>query len=144
MELSSANYSCGLSLGKLKTEEVVQELISLLQDPFRGVRADAASALLKMQEQHGARPGDLPREYLLDFVARAHELRNWATIVCIGEAASPALELALQDDDPVVRREALQVKRVPRLQSKSSPKTAFVAHALAKSYSARSLWTGLR
>lgn len=104
--------AAALSLGKLKTAAVVQDLISLLQDPFRGVRADAASALLKMQEQQGARPGDLPREYLLDFVARGHELRNWATLVRIGEAARPALELALQDDDPVVRKEALQVKRV--------------------------------
>jgi HEAT repeat protein len=98
------------SLGKLKTAEVVQDLISLLQDPSRGVRADAATALLEMQEQHGARPGDLPREYLLDFVASGNELRHWATIVRIGEAARPALELALQDDEPFVRRQALQIK----------------------------------
>ncbi len=39
-------------------------------------------------------------------------MRHWATVIRIGEAARPALELALQDDDPVVRREALQVKRV--------------------------------
>jgi HEAT repeat protein len=99
-------------LGKLKTAEVLQDLASLLQDPFPVVRADAASALLEMQEQRGARPGDLPREYLLDFVACGHESRNWATIIRFGEAARSALELALQDDDPVVRRQALQVKRV--------------------------------
>jgi ADP-heptose:LPS heptosyltransferase len=98
------------SLGKLKTAEVVQDLVSLLQDPSRGVRADAATALLEMQEQRGARPGDLPREYLLDFVASGNELRHWATIVRIGEAARPALELALQDDEPFVRRQALQIK----------------------------------
>jgi ADP-heptose:LPS heptosyltransferase len=98
------------SLGKLKTAEVVQDLISLLQDHSRAVRADAATALLEMQEQHGARPGDLPREYLLDFVASGNELRHWATIVRIGEAARPALELALQDDEPFVRRQALQIK----------------------------------
>jgi len=101
-----------ISLGKLKTAEVEQDLISLLQDSFRGVRADAASALLEMQEQHGLRSGDLPREYLSAFVASGQELRDWAAVVRIGEAARPALELALQDDDPVVRREALQVKRV--------------------------------
>jgi hypothetical protein len=104
--------AAAISLGKLKTAEVEQDLISLLQDSFRGVRADAASALLEMQERQGRRSGDLPREYLAAFVASGHELRNWATVVRIGEAARPALELALQDDDPVVRREALQVKRV--------------------------------
>jgi hypothetical protein len=104
--------AAALSLGKLKSAEVLQDLASLLQDPFPVVRADAASALLEMQEQRGARPGDLPREYLLDFVASGHESRNWATIIRFGEAARSALELALQDDDPVVRRQALQVKRV--------------------------------
>jgi ADP-heptose:LPS heptosyltransferase len=110
--------AAALSLGRLKTAEVEQELISLLQDPFRGVRADAASALLKMQEEQGTRPGDLPREYLLVLVASGHELRNWATIISVGEAARPALELALQDDDPVVRREALQVMRVLDFKAK--------------------------
>ena len=110
--------AAALSLGKLKTAEVVQDLISLLQDPFRVVRADAASALLKMQEQHGARPGDLPREYLLDFVANGNELRHWATIVGIGEAARPAVELVLQDECPFVRRQALQVKRVLDFKAK--------------------------
>lgn len=110
--------AAALSLGKLKSAEVEQDLIALLQDPFRGVRADAASALLKMQEQHGSRPGDLPRESLLVFVASGHELRNWVTIISFGEAARPALELALQDDDPVVRREALQVKRILDFKAK--------------------------
>jgi hypothetical protein len=110
--------AAALSLGKLKTAEVEQDLISLLQDPFRGVRADAASALLKMQEEHGSRPDDLPREYLLDFVANGNELRHWATVLRFGEAARPALELALQDDDPVVRRQALQVMRVLDFKAK--------------------------
>src|SRR5215813_2206261 len=101
-----------LSLGKLGTAEVELDLISLLQDSFRGVRADAASALLELQERRGPRPGDLPREYLIALVASGNELRNWAAVIRIGEAARPALELALQDDDPVVRREALQVKRI--------------------------------
>ncbi len=57
--------AAALALGKIKTAEVEQDLISLLQDPFRGVRADAASALLEMQEQHGPRPGYLPRDYLI-------------------------------------------------------------------------------
>jgi len=104
--------AAALSLSKLKTADVVQDLISLLQDPFRVVRADAASALLKMQEQHGPRPGDLPREYLLEFVANGNETRHWATIVRIGEAARPAVELVLQDDCPFVRRQALLVKRI--------------------------------
>ncbi|HTG14656.1 MAG TPA: HEAT repeat domain-containing protein, partial [Blastocatellia bacterium] len=104
--------AAALSLGKLRTAEVEQDLISLLQDSFRGVRSDAASALLEIQERHGPRSGDLPRQYLAAFVASGHELRDWAAVVRIGEAARPALELALQDDDPVVRREALQVKRV--------------------------------
>lgn len=110
--------AAALSLGKLKTAEVVQDLISLLQDPSRGVRADAASALLEMQEQHGTRPGDLPREYLLNLVASGNELRHWATIVRIGEAARPALELALQDEEPFVRRQALRVIRVLDFKAK--------------------------
>jgi hypothetical protein len=111
-------HAAALSLGKLKTAEVVQDLISLLQDSFRVVRADAASALLKMQEQHGARPGDLPREYLLNFVANGNEPRHWVTIVRYGEAARPAVELVLQDDCPFVRSQALQVKRVLDFKAK--------------------------
>lgn len=110
--------AAALSLGKLKTADVVQDLVSLLQDPFRVVRADAASALLEMQEQHGARPGDLPREYLLDFVANGNELRHWATIVRFGEAARPAVELVLQDECPFVRKQALQVLRVLDFKAK--------------------------
>ena len=110
--------AAALSLGKLKSAEVMQDLISLLQDPFRVVRADAASALLKMQEQHGARPGDLPREYLLDLVANGNEPRHWVTIVRYGEAARPAVELVLQDDCPFVRSQALQVKRVLDFKAK--------------------------
>jgi len=111
-------HAAALSLGKLKSAEVVQDLISLLQDSFRVVRADAASALLKMQEQHGARPGDLPREYLLNFVANGNEPRHWVTIVRYGEAARPAVELVLQDDCPFVRSQALQVKRVLDFKAK--------------------------
>jgi len=110
--------AAALSLGKLKTAEVVQDLISLLQDPFHEVRADAASALLERQEQHGTRPGDLPREYLLEFVVHGHGLRHWATIVRFGEAARPAVELALQDDDPGLRRQALKVKRILDFKAK--------------------------
>jgi hypothetical protein len=110
--------AAALSLGKLKTAEVEQDLISLLQDPFRIIRADAASALLKMRQQHGARPGDLPREYLLDIVANGNEPRHWATIVRFGEAARPAVELVLQDDCPFVRSQALQVMRVLDFKAK--------------------------
>lgn len=104
--------AAALSLIKLKTADVAQDLVSLLQDPFRVVRADAASALLEMQEQHGARPGDLPREYLWDLVANGNESRHWATIIRVGEAARPAVELVVQDDCPFVRRQALLVMRV--------------------------------
>ena len=100
------------SMGKLETAEVEQDLISLLQDSFRGVRAAAASALLERQDLDEPRPGELPRKHLAAIVASGQEKRDWATVIRIGEAARPALELALQDDDPVVRREALQMKRI--------------------------------
>jgi len=111
-------HAAALSLIKLKTPELAQDLVSLLQDPFRVVRADAASALLEMKEQYGTRPGDLPREYLLNFVANGNELRHWVTIVRIGEAARPAVELVLQDDCPFVRRQALQIMRVLDFKAK--------------------------
>jgi HEAT repeats len=104
--------AAAVSLGKLETAEAEHDLISLLQDSFRGVRANVASALLNMQDRHGTRPGDLPRPYLVAFVSIGQEPRDWATVVRIGEAARPALELALQDDDPVVRGEARQIKRI--------------------------------
>ena len=100
------------SIGKLETSEVEQDLISLLQDSFRGVRAAAATGLLERKDRDALSSCELSREYLASFMASGHGLEGWAALIRIGEAARPALELALQDDDPVVRREALQVKRI--------------------------------
>lgn len=104
--------AAAVSLGKLDTAEVEPDLIALLQDSFRGVRAAAASALLEKQQREPLSSGELSRDYLTSFVASGQELRDWVAVIRIGEAARPALELALQDDDPVVRREALQIKGI--------------------------------
>jgi len=104
--------AAALALGKLETSEVEPDLIALLQDSFRGVRAAAAEALLERQAREPLSSGELSRDYLTSFVVSGRELRDWVAVIRIGEAARPALELALQDDDPVVRREALQVNRV--------------------------------
>lgn len=105
-------YAAALSLGKIETAEVEPDLIALLHDSFRGVRAAAAEALLERQEREPLSSGELSRDYLTSFVMSGREMRDWVAVIRIGEAARPALELALQDDDPVVRREALQVKRI--------------------------------
>ena len=93
------------ALGALPDEAVQGELISLLDDPSSAVRAAAARALLSRRQ---GRPGavDLPEAQLMAHCLIGPANRNWAEIMLLGEAARAAVQIALQDDDPVVRREA--------------------------------------
>jgi ADP-heptose:LPS heptosyltransferase len=100
--------AAAISLGKLTGSEVEQDLIALLRDSFCGVRAAAATALLERPE----RAGEFRREQLMAFALIGREARDWMAVYQLGEAARPAVELALQDDDPVVSREAAQALRL--------------------------------
>jgi len=132
--------AAALALGKLETAEVEQDLISLLQDSFRGTRAAAAEALIDRKDRGVLASTELSRDYLAAFVVSGQQLRDWAAVVRIGEAARLALELALKDDDPVVRREALQVKRVLDFKANLRRRRSSLGARLMRSRILRSLF----
>jgi HEAT repeat protein len=93
------------ALGKFPGPEAAKDLVPLLEDSWCGVRGAAAQGLLK-------RPGvSLPQETILGHLYIGQARRDWTSFVGLGEGALPALEVALRDDDPVVRREALEAQR---------------------------------
>jgi hypothetical protein len=93
------------ALAKFSAPEVVNALTPLLEDSWCAVRAAAAEGLLK-------RPNavSIPQAQLLGHMYIGQAQRDWKSVIGLGEAARPAVEAALQDDDPVVRREARQAK----------------------------------
>jgi hypothetical protein len=86
--------------------EVARELLPLLEDSWCGVRAAAAEGLLNRPDAVA-----IPQGTLLAHLYIGQEQREWRSVAMLGEAAHPALQVALQDDDPVVRREALEAER---------------------------------
>jgi hypothetical protein len=74
-------------------------LAGLLTDSWHRVRGAAASALL-------VRPLVAPYEELRAHVLIGLPQRDWMQVLALGQAARPALEIALHDEDPVVQREA--------------------------------------
>jgi ADP-heptose:LPS heptosyltransferase len=113
------------ALGRLAGPERATELVALLDDSSGRVRAAAAAALLELGEgvlagaaggRSSATPGPgaadagpLDRALLRAHRAIGADARDWRELLEIGAGALPALERALADDDPVVRREAAQV-----------------------------------
>ncbi len=94
-------------LGASRGPEIDTALRDLLADPAYRVRAAAAGALAR--SVGGASPAARPAFHasssrLIGGSGRTHGV--WAGILRLGESARPALEIALHDDDPVIRREA--------------------------------------
>jgi len=83
--------------------EVRGRLTELLEDPAPPVRAAAAQALLPDDD------GRHPRELLLAHAFIGHQPPDWKAVLSLGPAARPALEVAARSDDPVIRREAVQM-----------------------------------
>jgi HEAT repeat protein len=98
------------SLGQYADRAVGADLIALLDDPWNAVRAAAATALLGRLPDVTARLGPV-RERLLAYQWMGEGTRDWARVSQLGDAARPALQIALQDDDLVVRREAAAVSQ---------------------------------
>ena len=84
------------------------DLLALLDDPYNGVRAAAAGALLE-RISDSTRHLDVTREELLACHWTGEGTRDWGQVIRLGQAARSAVQKALRDDDPVVRREAAQV-----------------------------------
>jgi hypothetical protein len=92
------------ALAKFSGPDWASELLPLLEDSWCGVRAAAAEGLLNRPDAVA-----IPQGTLLAHMYIGREPRDWRPVTMLGEAARPALEAAQRDDDPVVRREALEV-----------------------------------
>jgi peptide chain release factor subunit 1 len=91
------------ALAKLSDAEALKELAPLLEDSWCEVRAAAAQGLLERPDAIS-----IPQAKLLGQLYIGQAQRDWESVISLGEAARPAIEAALRDDDPVVRREARQ------------------------------------
>src|SRR5208337_5268221 len=105
------------ALGKFSGPDAISELPPLLEDSWCGVRAAAAEGLLKRPS-----PVSIPQGTLLAHLYIGQAQRDWKGVIGLGEAARPALEVALRDDDPVVRREALQADHMLDFQISFRPR----------------------
>jgi hypothetical protein len=76
------------------------------------VRAAAAQGLLQRGEG-----GSVPQQVLLAHTYIGQKQRNWKPVIALGEAARPAIQAAMLDDDPVIRREAVQAGRMMDFQT---------------------------
>ena len=90
------------SLSKFSEAEVERDLIELLQDRFGGVRAAAAKGLLDRSDARMK----VPKAELMAHIYIGQENRDWRSIAKLRDGAIPAIQTALKDEDPVVRREA--------------------------------------
>ena len=102
-----------VALARFPEQEVIKDFLPLLQDSWCAVRAVAAENLLKR-----AAAVFIPQAQILGHFYVGQAQRNWKVIVGLGEAARPALEMALRDDDPVVRRDARQAVLMLDFQNK--------------------------
>ena len=86
----------------------MNDLLDALRHPSRRVRAEAARTLIeRCFESDEVRQVDLLAHILIGEIQG-----NWDPVLRLGEAARPALLVAVQDDDPVIRREATEALRV--------------------------------
>jgi hypothetical protein len=77
-------------------------LAPLLRDSSHQVRGLAAREFLN----HSVTPRGVPREHLQAHAWIGQTERNWESVLRLGEAARPVLELAAKGDDPVIEIEA--------------------------------------
>jgi len=87
--------------------DTAADLRRALHDPWNGVRAVAAEALLQCPDA-----GPIPQAELLGHFYIGHPKgSDWKSALALGEAALPAIRAAMEDDDEVVRREAEDARR---------------------------------
>jgi hypothetical protein len=94
------------SLSRFSGPDVDAALRVLLADPANRVRGAVASALLDRMADTRLTADELPREHLVAHQLIGREPRDWVAVLRLGESARSALRTAVQDDHPVVRREA--------------------------------------
>lgn len=97
------------SLGRLTDPNSVTTLRSLLDDPAYRVRAAAAQALLASEAAASHDLDGIPREHALAHQLIGQEPRDWGQVIGLGEKARLSLQVAMRDEDPVIRREAAWV-----------------------------------
>ena len=130
------------ALTRFPGPDLISEFPLLLDDSWCGVRAAAAEGLLK-------RPSAVPitQGTLLAHLYIGKAQRDWRAVIALGEAARPALEAALRDDNPVVCREALKARATLDLpdqvtaapaRSSSGPLADFRGNSTAAHPAARS------
>jgi glycosyltransferase involved in cell wall biosynthesis len=97
------------SLATFSGPDIDAALGALLADPANRVRGVAAAALLERTAGTPSSLSGLRRENLLAHEAIGREARDWVSVLRLGTTARSAIETALNDDDPVVRREAAEI-----------------------------------
>lgn len=95
------------ALSKFSGASVDRDLVILLEDNDCGVRYRVARTLL---DRSGTT--SVPRDVLMAHVYIGQPDRDWPSVLKMGNNALPAVMIALNDDDPVVQREAERVQRV--------------------------------
>lgn len=108
-EDAHVRLAAATALRELRGPTVDAELHALLDDPSASVRATAARALL---ERMGMDSASLPRgrhDLLLAHQCIGQATRDWIAAVRLGEPGRVAIRVALQDEDPVIRREAGEI-----------------------------------
>jgi hypothetical protein len=97
------------SLARFSGPDIDAALGALLADPANRVRGVAAAALLERTAGTPSSLSGLRRENLLAHEAIGREARDWVSVLRLGTTARSAIETALNDGDPVVRREAVEI-----------------------------------
>jgi hypothetical protein len=85
------------ALAVLDEQDTTDDLLALLCDPAGNVRGVAAEALLGRADLHG-QTLPVPREHLQALTAMHPARLDWGLVESLGDAARPALTLALRDE----------------------------------------------
>jgi hypothetical protein len=100
------------------------DLLALLEDRYAPVRATAAGALLERADDSAACAAGARREHLFALRWIGQPSRDWVAVLRLGEAASEAVRVALNDDNAAIRREAAQVLEILDRRSKPARRLA--------------------
>jgi len=104
------------------------EWMRLLDDPWFRIRAAAAAALLR----NGLDGLPLTRDRLEAYGRIAARPRDWRRVLELGDAARPALEAALDDDDPVMQRESRKMLQILDMKARFQPRRTGIRDRLAR------------
>jgi hypothetical protein len=116
-------------LTKMRSGLTPEQWADLLDDRSFRVRGIAARVLRDFPSAT-LRRIPLKRQALHAYVRIAEVRRNWMAVLALGDAARPALEAGLDDEDDVIARESVQLLRLLDLKSKMAPRNAGVGGRL--------------